>query len=163
MCIDYRVYEGEPFFLLYYTVFKRIKLRLPLTDFERALLTEINVAPAQLHPNSWAFMKAFAILCNYYGHPPSVDVFLHFFEAQSPRKNLWSSFSDVVGRVLLILFQKSYKGFKGKFFRVCCTEHDPTLLDGFPLYRVGKLKLKKPKTLVELPLPIAKCARFLPA
>ena len=95
-----------------------------------ALLTEINVALAQLHPNSWAF----AILCNHLGHTPSVDVFLYFFEAKSPGKKLWMSINGVVGRVLLTLFQQSYKGFKGKFFKICCNKHDPTLLDGFPLY-----------------------------
>jgi len=52
MCANDRANDGEPFFFLYSTVFKRIKLRLPLTGFERALLTEINVAPAQLRPNS---------------------------------------------------------------------------------------------------------------
>jgi len=83
-------------------------------------LTEINVALAQLHPNSWAFVKAFAILCNHLGHTPSVDVFLHFFEAKSPGKKLWVSFNGVVGRLLLTLFQQSYKGFKGKFFKVYC-------------------------------------------
>ena len=31
-----------------------------------------------------------------------------------------------------------------------CTEHDLTLQDGIPLYWVGQLKLKKPKTLEEL-------------
>jgi len=98
-------------------------------------------------------MKAFAILCNHFGHPPSVNVFLHFFEAKSPGKNLWVSFSGVAGRVLLTLFQQSYKSFRGKFFRVCFTEHDPSLLDGFPLYWVGKLKLKKPKTLEEMAPP----------
>jgi len=127
-------------------------LCLPLTGFERALLTEVSVAPAQPHLNSWAFMRAFAILCNHFEHPPSVDVFLHFFEAKSPEKNLWVSFSRVAGRVLLTLFQQSYKGFKGKLFRVCCTDHDPTLLDGFPLYWVGQLKLKEPKSLKELAL-----------
>jgi len=60
------------------------------------------------------------------------------------------SFSGVAGRVLLTLFQQSYKGFKGKFFRVYCNAHDPTLLDGFPLYWVGMLKLKKHRTLEEL-------------
>ena len=49
---------------------------LELTSFERELLTEVNVAPAQLHPNSWAFVRAFSILCNHFGHPPTVDVFL---------------------------------------------------------------------------------------
>jgi len=49
------------------------------------------------------------------------------------------------------LFQQPYKGWRGKFFRVCCTEHDRTALDGFLLYWVKKLKLIKPKTLDELP------------
>jgi len=110
----------------------------------------VNVAPAQLHPNSWAFVRAFSILYNYFGHPPSVDVFLHFFEAKNLGKNLWVSFSGVTGRVILSLFQSSYKGFKRKFFRVCCSERDCTALDGFPLYWVGELTFKKAKTLDEL-------------
>ena len=52
VCADERANSGEPFFFLYTTILKRIKLRLPLTGFERALLMEINVAPAQLHPSS---------------------------------------------------------------------------------------------------------------
>ena len=109
MCSDERTNNGEPYFFLYQIVFKRTKLRLPLTGFERALLTKINVAPAQLHPNSWAFVKAFSILCNHFGHPPSVYVFLHFFKAKSPGKNLWVSFNGVAGRVLLTLFQQFYQ------------------------------------------------------
>ena len=54
------------------------------------------------------------------------------------------------GRVILTLFQSSYKGFKRKFFRVCCFEQDKTALDGFPLYWVGKINLEKAKTLDEL-------------
>jgi len=136
---------------LYQTVFKRIGLRLPFSGFERELLTEINVAPAQLHPNNWAFIRAFGILCGYFGQPPSVDIFLHFFEVKKQGKSVWVSFSGIAGRVLLSLFQQSYKGWRGKFFRVCCTEHDRTALDGFPLYWVKKVKLTKPKTLDELP------------
>ena len=79
-----------------------------------------------------------------------MDVFLHFFEAKSTRKNLWVSFSGIAGRIILTLFQQSYKGFRGKFFRVCSSEADPTALDDFPLYWVGELKLKKAKTLDEL-------------
>jgi len=92
-------------------------------------------------------VRAFSILYNYFGHPPSVDVFLHFFEAKNLGKNLWVSFSGVTRRVILSLFQSSYKGFKRKFFRVCCSEQDRTALDGFPLYLVGELTLKKAKTL----------------
>jgi len=95
--------------------------------------------PTQLHPNSW-----------YLGILPSVDVFLHFFEVKKQGKSLWISFSGVAGRILLTLFQNSYKGWKGQFFRVCCTKHDPTALDGFPLYWAEKPKLLKPKSLDEL-------------
>jgi len=79
-------------------VFKRVDLRLPFTAFERELLTEINIAPAQLHPNSWAFIRAFEILNGYLGLLPSVDVFLHFFEVKKQGKSLWVSFSGVAGR-----------------------------------------------------------------
>jgi len=134
VCTDESSDPEGPFYFIYSTVFKRLKLRLPLTGFDRALLTEVNVAPTQLHPNNWAFVRAFSILCDHFGHTPSVDVFLYFFEAKSPRKKLWVSFNRVAGRVLLSLFQQSYKGFKGKFFKICCSKFDPTLLDGFPLY-----------------------------
>jgi len=39
-----------------------------------------------------------------------VDVFLHFFEVKKQGKSLWVSFSGVAGRILLTLFQNSYKG-----------------------------------------------------
>jgi len=82
-----------------------------------------------------------------------VDVFLYFFEAKSPGKKLWMSFNGVAGKVLLTLFQQSYKGFKGKFFKICCSKHDLTLLDGFPLYWVEKAGLKKPRSLEDLAQP----------
>jgi len=110
----------------------------------------VNVAPAQLHPTSWAFVRAFAILYHCFGHTPSVDVFLFFFEAKSPDKKLWVSFNDVARRVLLTLFQQSYKGFKKHFFKVRSNRRDPTLLDGFPLYWVEKPNLQKPRCLEDL-------------
>jgi len=109
------------------------------------------VALSQLHPNNWAFDRAFSILYNHFGHTSSVDVFLYFFEAKSPGKKLWVSFNGVAGRVLLTLFQQSYKGFKGKFFKIRCSMSDPTLLDGFPLYWVKEPGLKKPISLEDLP------------
>ena len=62
VCGDSRDTGGNPFFFLYQMVLKRVGLRLPLTPFERELLTEINTAPAQLHPNNWAFVRGFQIL-----------------------------------------------------------------------------------------------------
>ena len=151
VCGDERANKGVPFFYLYQTVFKRIGVRLPFSRFERELLTEIDVAPAQLHPNSWAFIKAFGILWGYFGQSPLVDIFLHFFEVKKQGKSLWVSLSGIAGRVILSLFQQSYKGWKGKFFKVCCSEYDQAALDDFPLYWVEEVKLTKPKSLDELP------------
>ena len=73
VCGDERANDGIPFFYFYQVVFQIVGVRLPFSRFERELLTEINTAPAQLYPNSWAFVTAF----------------LHFFEVKCQRNNLW--------------------------------------------------------------------------
>ena len=95
-------------------------------------------------------MRAFAILGHCLGQTSSVDVFLFFFKAKSSGKKLSVIFNGVVGRVLLTLFQQSYKGFKKHFFKVRCNRRDPTLLDGFPLYWAEKPNLQKPRSLEDL-------------
>ena len=111
-----------------------MKLRFPLTRFERELLTELDIAAAQLHPNSWAFVRAFQIICAHLGLPASGDVFLFLFEAKNPGDRLWVSLNGIAGRLILSIFQKSYKDWKGKFVQVCQNDQDTSLLDGFPLY-----------------------------
>ena len=59
--------------------------------------------------------------------------------------------SNVPGRVLLTLFQQSFTGWKGKFFKVCCSDLVPSALDGFPLYWVKKARALKSKPLKKLP------------
>jgi len=134
ICADDKANNGELFCFLYATFFKKVKLRLPFTRFERELLTELNIAPAQLHPNSWAFVRAFQIMCAHLGLPASVDVFLFLFEAKNPGDRLWISLNGIVGRSILSIFQQSYIDWKGKFVKVCANDQDPSLLDGFPLY-----------------------------
>ena len=67
VCCDESLDPDRPFFYFYTTVFKKVHLCLPLYNFEKELLTEINVAPAQLHPNSWAFVRGLSILCTHFG------------------------------------------------------------------------------------------------
>ena len=100
-------------------MFKKVKLCFPFTCFERELLTKLDIAPAQLHPNSWAFVRAYLIICAHLGHPASVDMFLFLFEAKNPGDRLWVSLNGIVGRSILSIFQQSYKDWKGKFVRVC--------------------------------------------
>jgi len=44
ICADDKASNGESFCFLYATLFKKVKLRLPFTRFERELLTELDIA-----------------------------------------------------------------------------------------------------------------------
>jgi len=117
VCCDESSDPDGPFCFFYSTFFKKVVLRLPLFIFEKKLLTELNVAPAQIHPNSRAFIRAFTILCSQLGISPIVEVFLYFFEGKHSNRQLWVSLNGAPGRGLLILFQSSYKNFKVIFLK----------------------------------------------
>ena len=91
-------------------------------------------APAQLHPNSWVFVRVFHILCGQLGFVLSSNMFFYFFEYKKSKHTSWASVRGVKGRALLTLFQSLYKSFKGKFVKVQKFECSPDLLEGFPLY-----------------------------
>ena len=82
ICCDESLDPDGPFCYFYTTIFKKVLLRLPLYNFEKELFTKTNVAPAQSHPNSWAFVWGFSILCTHFGLLPFVEAFLYFFEAK---------------------------------------------------------------------------------
>jgi len=161
VCGDERANNGVPFFYFYQVVFKSVGVHLPFSRFERELLTEINAAPAQLYPNTWAFVKAFDILFGFLGCAPSVDIFLHFFEVKRQRNNLWVTLNNVPGRVLLTPFQHSFAGWKGKFFKVCCSDLVHSALDGFPLYWVKETRALKSRPLKRLPSNDQESCRIL--
>ncbi|RDX88647.1 hypothetical protein CR513_29739, partial [Mucuna pruriens] len=61
---------------LYDTLLLKLGAWLPFTDFQCLVLRTLNVAPTQLHPNSWAFVWDFEILCEGLGKPPPLIVSL---------------------------------------------------------------------------------------
>jgi len=61
----------EKFVYMYMWHFSQLYVRLPFDDFTMGVLRLLNVAPTQLHSNSWAYLLAFwvpAKLC-IYSHP----------------------------------------------------------------------------------------------
>jgi len=127
--------SGEPPFCFFYEMlFTRLNFRLPLTAFEKEVLSAMNVAPAQLHPNSWAFVRAFYILCCQLNFVPSATMFFYFFEYKPSKRTSWASVSGAKGRAILTLFQSSYKSFKGRFIKIQKTDQNPDFFEGFPLY-----------------------------
>ena len=69
--------------------------------------------------------------------------------------------SNIPEWVLLTIFQHSFKGWKGKFFKVCCSDLVPSALDGFPLYWVKEAKNLKSKSLNELSANDREACRIL--
>jgi len=68
----------EKFFYMYMCHFSQLHVRLLLDDFTIGVLRELHVAPTQLHPNSWAYLQAFRVLCQslYLRPSPCVSIFL---------------------------------------------------------------------------------------
>lgn len=66
-------------FIMYKTFFELLNVRLPFSDFEVDILRSMDVAPIQLHLNSWAFIRSFDLLCKYLGIIPSSKKFFFFF------------------------------------------------------------------------------------
>ena len=150
VCCDESSDLDGPFFFFYATLFKKILVCLPLLIFEKELLTDFNVAPSQLHPNSWALIRAFTILCSQLNISPTLEVFLYFFQVKHSGRKLWVSLNGAPGRALLTLFQYSYKYFKGKFLRIRANKGDPTLLDAFPLYWIPEPRFQSAYCLDDL-------------
>ncbi|RDY13164.1 hypothetical protein CR513_01955, partial [Mucuna pruriens] len=130
---------SNPFFYLYDTLHSKLGIKLPFTHFERSVLWALNVAPTQLHPNSWAFVKAFELLCEDLGKALTLGVFFWFFTPRKTDKVEWTSLSNRPKHALLRPFLESYKAFKNRFFRVSPSDPNSRLLidrDGrqyFPL------------------------------
>jgi len=63
-------YENHVF-PMYEVVFKDMGFRLPFSDFQRNVFCWTKLSPSQIHPNSYAFMRAFELVCNYLKVQPS--------------------------------------------------------------------------------------------
>ncbi|RDX70359.1 hypothetical protein CR513_50404, partial [Mucuna pruriens] len=85
--------------------------------FERSMLRALNIAPTQLHPNNWGFVRAFELLCEDWGRAPSLGVFFWFFSLRKVVKVGWTSLSSRPRQKLLKPFLESFKTFKDKYFK----------------------------------------------
>lgn len=83
--------------LMYETFFTKIGLRLPLSDFECDVLKHLHLAPTQLHPNGWAFVRSFAIVCRCLGLDVNLGQFMYFFQAKIGKKVGWVSLNSSAG------------------------------------------------------------------
>ncbi|CAJ2658786.1 unnamed protein product [Trifolium pratense] len=113
-------------FAMYEFVFKEMGLRLPFSPFAASVLKALQVAPSQLHPNSWSFIMGFEHLCTYKGVLPTLPLFFRIFKIQrkptrevgrAPRQN-WVSLKHHEDVKLFKMFVDSVKDFKERYFVV---------------------------------------------
>ncbi|XP_024625867.1 uncharacterized protein [Medicago truncatula] len=112
--------KTEYYTYVYDCFFKKLGVRLPFTDFQCEILRILNVAPTQLHPGAWSFVRSFEVICRGIGFSPSAYAFFNFFLAKLS-SNSWVYMSNFSGRPLVRPYHASWKGthsFKEKFFRV---------------------------------------------
>ncbi|WJX12327.1 hypothetical protein P8452_02841 [Trifolium repens] len=50
-------------FYMYTRLIEDFHLYFPFSEFQKSMLRVLNVAPPQLSPNSWSFIKAFELVC----------------------------------------------------------------------------------------------------
>lgn len=129
--------DAPPYTYMYETFFTRLGLRLPLSSFECDVLNYLHLAPTQLHPNGWAFLRSFTIVCRTLGLEVSLGRFMYFFQAKVGTKVGWVSLNSSAGLGIFAAYTTSYKDFKDKFFRVRAGPACPELLVnsvGFPRF-----------------------------
>jgi len=70
--------EGGEVYYMYAAVLEEFGVQIPLNDFEMDVIKALNVAPSQIRPNIWAFIRGFEILCKAFEIEPLLGPFLYF-------------------------------------------------------------------------------------
>jgi hypothetical protein len=127
------------YFFMYGVVVQSFNLWFPLTSFEISLFRILNIAPIQLHPNSWGFIKAFEIVCLALGVSPSPGVFFSFYYIKSFSADRLVSLCSQSNRSLFSLYANNFKNYQDSFYRVRGGPSCPDVMyDGdtplFPFY-----------------------------
>jgi hypothetical protein len=110
VCSEYR----DHVFPIYEVVFKDMGFWLSFTNFQREMLRWTKLSPSYIHPNSYAFMMAFELLCDYLRISASKNVFFSFFTVQSGAD--WVSFRQT--QKMFEIFAGKVRSYKERFFLV---------------------------------------------
>jgi len=88
------------------------------------VLRLLNVAPTQIRPNSWAFIRGFEILCEALYMIPSAGAFFHFYGTKGVDKGSWVSISVHAGKKLFPSYAYNFKkNWRVSFMRVRASEN----------------------------------------
>ena len=99
-------------------------------------VTMFECSAVVAHPNRWAYIQAFRLLCMLLYLKPTPQVFLQMYSTRRGSRVGWLSLISQLRSWLLAPFTSSYKKFKGSFFKVVVMEEGRHLFyDGdFPRF-----------------------------
>ena len=90
-----------PFFYLYVYLFPDLHVSLPFDEFTMGVLWSLYVDPTQIHPNTWASIQAFRLLCDVLRLHLSPSSFLSYYTSHPTQPVPWHS---LIGRSGSVLF-----------------------------------------------------------
>jgi len=106
-CVCHGREESESDFLGAF--FTDAHVDLPFNKITMRVLHILNVAPTQLHSNSWGYLQCFRLLCEMFGLTPSPQSFLHCYSARSSTPVRWVSLVSQSKSALFSPYIISYK------------------------------------------------------
>jgi hypothetical protein len=114
------VVNSDPphYFLMYGVVVQTFNIWFPFTPFEVSLFHTLNIAPIQLHPNSWGFAKAYQIICLALDPIPSIGVFFSFYHLKSFSADRLVSLCALPNRTLFALYASNFKSYQDSFYKI---------------------------------------------
>ncbi|XP_072087195.1 uncharacterized protein [Arachis hypogaea] len=127
-------------FYMYSPVLEELHVKLPFSSFECDVMTQMNCAPSQIHPNGWAFIKCFEILMEFLEVETDLELFFSLFQVKGVWKGLWINLNSTPGFSVFKLYKSSFKDFKEMFLKVKSVDEEfPFYLDEhlgekFPMY-----------------------------
>jgi len=106
------------FFFVYSCLFLGLHVAFPFDDFIMWVLWALNVAPSQLHHNTWVSFQTFQLICDMFHLSSTPSTFLHYYTSHLIDPVSWLSFINRSSNILFALYTTSYKNFKEKFFKL---------------------------------------------
>ena len=121
--VCYNNHESDPKWMwMYNDLISKFCVCIPFTDFQFTILEQTLVTRSQLHPNHWAMIRGFEIICEYLGVPPSPNVFFYLFTLTCPSSRGltmgWLSFRAIVNQKVFCLYEESFYNFKPIYFKL---------------------------------------------
>jgi len=116
ICLSWSPSES-PFFYMYACLFADLHVSLPFDDFTVGILKMLNVAPTQLHPNTWASIQTFCLTCDVLCFYPTPSCFLSYYTSHPAKLVLWYSLINRSGNIIFPLSLPRTKDKKSIFSR----------------------------------------------